>query len=588
MGAREKNAAHTFTLTSTLALCVFLSAPTQGWGQNTSDPFAPDYVAPSEPVATPKAPAPTAPVLPTRSSTPAAQPAPVKTAPVIEETVTQASPTPAPEPVTPAPKPAKTANLSTPDEPGVADNDSSFLEKLSDLFSSEEPEEAPTKEAPAPEVKEATAKNAAPVEPSPAPTEMKEPAPRAIAHNNPVPPAAINPAEEPSAMAENKTQADNPSFLDKLSNLFSNEAPEVKEATVESTSPVKTSSVPTAPTEPVAHTTVTNDPFSPASISPVQPTAAPTSPPPVTPSQPTTAEATTTMTGNQIQADEPSFPDKEQKSTPKPRMAQSVVQKTEQPSTEPESAQAPRKPASEEPGFFERIGNALISPFSTEEEEEPETLAPTQEKDAQPIPSVKEKSEPTKETPPSQTTPQELDPRLRTAKLGLGKDILLGQGDNQLSKQAKCFTKNRGTVAFCTTPTRWPDPIARHFQVSTHLYKGVRGIIKYDGAIATRLYAIFDSDGFNEVIQYFEKQYGPATNTFNRQTRLLKENIDNKSYIWRRPNPDEGLVEVMEIRQFTDMRGPRPDLGHSTIRLYFEGSREIFSMTSDLDFMHLR
>jgi len=529
MGAREKNATQTLILTHTLALCVFLSAPTQGWGQNTSDPFAPNYVAPSEPVATPKAPSPTAPARATQPGTPAAQPAPIKAAPVIEETVTQAPPAPSPAPVTPAPTPTKAAALPAPEEPGIADDGSSFLDKLSNLFSSEEPEEMSAKASPAPKVKEAAIESARRVENLPTPAKVTEP---------------------------------------------------------------------TVTPEPTVQATATKDPFSPASISPAQPTAAPTSPLPIAPSQPARTEEPTTMAENKAQADDPSlldhlsniFTDEKKKAEAEPRSRQSVVQKIEQPSTAPEPSPTPRasEPAPEEPGFFERIGEALTSPFSSDEKDVQETLAPQTEENNQPISNIEENTEPAEGSPPTQTEAHELDPRLRTAKLGLGKDILLGQGDNQLSKQAKCFTKNRGTVAFCTTPTRWPAPIARHFQVSTHLYKGVRGILKYDGAIATRLYAIFNSDGFDEVVQYFERQYGPATNTFNRQTRLLTENIDNKSYIWRRPNPDEGLVEVMEIRQFSDMRGPRPDLGHSTIRLYFEGSREIFSMTSDLDFMHLR
>jgi len=467
MGAQENNAVQTLTLASALAFCVFLSAPTPGWGQNTSDPFAPNYIPPSEPIATPKAPAPTA----------APHPTPVKTAPVIEETARQ------------VPRP------------------------------------------PAPKVRA-------------------------------TPPKSTHPAPPPPALSE-------------------------------STQPINSA-------QPAIQTGVSNDPFDPASIIPDQPTVTPTSAAPLTTTQPDLPKQPKAVTENQPQADPPSLLDRlinvfsqKENSEPEPSPTQPVVQKIEQPHTEPKSEPAPeaRKPAHEKPGFFEQIGNALTSPFSSEEQDEkelPQTPPLSTKQDSQPAPDSKQNNETAKETPPEQIEPQTIDPRLRTARLGLGKDILLGQGDDQLSKQAKCFTKNRGTVAFCTTPTRWPDPIARHFQVSTHLYKDVRGIIKYDGAIATRLYAIFDSDGFNEVVQYFENQYGPATNTFNRHTRLLKENIDNKSYIWRRSNPDEGLVEVMEIRQFSDMRGPRPDLGHSTIRLYFEGSREIFTMTSDLDFMHLR
>lgn len=527
MGARENNAILTLTVTSTLALGLFLSSPTQGWGQNTSDPFAPDYVAPSEPVATPKAPTPTAAPQPAQPTSPTAPPAPVKASSVPEQTVTQAPSSP--KPVTLSSETLKVPSLSPAEDARAAEDSSSFLDKLSNLFSSEETEKTSTKKQQIQTVKEAPVKNTPPVETAPAPQKIAEPAP------TPTP-------------------------------------------------------------EPTVRTATTNDPFSPASVSPAQPTATPTPPPPLTTPRAEPVEEPRMVTESTPQGKEPSFLDRigdlftqeeEQKTKPEQPASQAVAQTAEQPTVEP----APKtEPAPEEPGFFERIGQALTSPFSSQDEEtqnskkKQKTPPPQPKKHPQPLTNAVKESAPAEAAPHS----AELDPRLKAAQLGLGKDILLGQGDNQLSKQAKCFTKNRGTIAFCTSPTRWPDPIARHFQVSTHLYKGVRGIIKYDGAIATRLYAIFDSDGFEEVVQYFEEQYGPATNQFNRHTRLLKENIDNQSYIWRKPNPNEGLVEVMEIRQFSDMRGPRTDLAHSTIRLYFEGSREIFTMASDLDFMHLR
>lgn len=255
------------------------------------------------------------------------------------------------------------------------------------------------------------------------------------------------------------------------------------------------------------------------------------------------------------------------------------VQEKTKPTTTKETSPAPDTSAKtgDDSNLFEKIGDFLKRPIETEKA----------------VPSIANPS-PHAETTPSSTSqavntpPAAPDPRLLKAELGLGRDIKLGQGDDDLAKDAKCFTKNRGTIAFCTTPTRWPDPIARYFDASTHLYKGVRAIVQYDGSIATRLYSVFKSDGFNEVVAYYENLYGPATNTFTRTTRLLKETVENKSYIWRKTNTTEGLVEVMEIRQISDMRGPNPDLEHSTLRVYFEGSRAIFSQVSDLDFMHLR
>jgi hypothetical protein len=238
--------------------------------------------------------------------------------------------------------------------------------------------------------------------------------------------------------------------------------------------------------------------------------------------------------------------------------------------------------------WFGKISSFFTDPFGNDDKadepasmynkpkQESPTLAPKQTK------KQEEEVAPTAEEKPT-------DPRLINAQLGLGRNILLGQGDDDLSKKAKCLTKNRGTVAFCLTPTVWPVRIAKYFDISSHLYRGAQGIVQYDGNIATRLYTLFETDGFDQIVNYYEKTFGPATTHFVRKTRTIKKGIvDNPTYIWRKSNPNEGLTEIFELRKFADTRGSIPDLKHGSMRVFFDGSREIFTLTSDLDYMNLK
>lgn len=239
-------------------------------------------------------------------------------------------------------------------------------------------------------------------------------------------------------------------------------------------------------------------------------------------------------------------------------------------SSNPDSAAEENIPAND---------TAPASPLVEETQPEPQPA---------PVPKAKEEAAIEAEAHPDEPSEIVIDPRLPTAVFGLGSDIHLGQSTAKLSKQAQCFTKNRGMVTYCVNPTKWHPPLDRHFDVSTHLYKGQKAIVQFDGDIATRLYALFNSEGFQQVIRYFEEKFGPPTHHFGRTTRTLKQgDVDNPTYVWRKENEVEGLTEVFEIRQIADTRGSLPDLQRGSIRVYYEGARSIFSLSSDLDFMEL-
>jgi|GEM_PF-1767029 len=567
-----------------VSMGVWVSLTSPGFTQDTLDPFAPDTVAPTEPNATPKAPEPKAPKIvrnPVETERPTIKKAPEKPVVDASQIAPPAPSAPAPEvkPVeqTPPPAPVEaqvqipTAEPAPPvvkpqAEPApvfnVAPNPQTTDPFAPSYVISAQPQPTPASPLAAPPVQATT------VPPQEVPAQPSEPA-QSVTATTPSAPIA---------------EENSPSFFERLGKLFSK--------TEEPTAPEPQNEEP-ASEEPALTPTQQNvkTPLSPDTqiASPQEEVAAPA----LTGSEKTEQASFfeklrnfLTPTQSSKDQDLPKAETTQQVMEEKPNIAPEPATKTEPDPTliQQETPQVPPVPEQENTSLLNKIGDFFSSPFSREE------------KAAQPaeIPAKKQAPAPTGEpavpvqSPAPVADPKPIDPRLVKAEFGLGADIKLGQGDNDLSKQAKCFTKNRGTIAFCTTPTRWPDAIARHFEVSTHLYKGTRAIVQYEGSIATRLYGVFKSDGFQDVVKYYENQYGPATNSFVRNTRLLRKTVENKSYIWRKENPQEGLVEIMEIRQIADTRGPTPDMDNSMIRSYFEGSREIFSQVSDLDFMHLR
>ncbi|MDV7340173.1 hypothetical protein RYZ26_11250 [Terasakiella sp. A23] len=600
--------------------------PTVAADQNNTDPFASTSVAPHLPTA-PQA-APTVPAqivqqpepviikVPERRMVVAPEPAPTPeptTKPVIETETEVVKPV----------EPPKEEKAVVAEQAPVQEEDSpSFFERLGNLFSSEPEEPSPVVETAKPikeieqipepaakpepetyqvvedieyelpgEPEETTLVEAKPepvpdvkaepvAEPEPVPEVVEKTVPEPV--EEPVAPA--QPTElvkqvEPETLAPETDTTDTPGFFERIGKMLSSEETKAASEKITEAEP--------AALEPslieAAKPTPSAEPFDLGAVAPNTPVEAPKAVSPIEPAKPK-AETPKSTGGffNFLTGGDDPEPSNAELVQPEERVIVVEPEPTPEPAVVVEE-RTPRpliaKTIKEEPGFFESIGNFFSSPFSSENDKKEKAQT------VNPAPAV-EAPKPEEVTPPE--PPKPVDPRLVQAKLGLGRDIKLGQSDNDLSRQARCFTKNRGTVAYCLTPTRWPVEIATHFDVSTHLYKGAQGITQYDGDIATRLFTLFNESGFDDIIAYYEKAYGPATNQFVRKTRTFRKGyLDNPTYVWRKENTDEGLTEVFEIRKIADTRGGVPDLQRGSVRVYFEGSREIFALTSDLDYMDL-
>ncbi len=511
----------------------------------SADPFTADAVAPTLPNSLPQV-APPPPLMVEAPTAPQLEPK-ASIEPSLVENV-EPIPTPKSEPseaMKPMFRTAEPTQSAQQHHPAEEENPSLF-ERLGNLFRSE-PEE-PTKTA--------------------LTEEEKDPVPL---------PAKTEPAQVA------KQDAPQRSLGDALGNLSSPSPEKIPEA-AGSQEPVS------AVSQPAAREASTRQPVS--ALKPAEPAFTPTAQEAA--NNPFAAQKVATTTP----AEPPLAPQARQPQTLLPQPVEaaqtpvtstpaSTAVKEEAPTSQPVMEIA--KQEEESPGFFQRIGNFFSDTFSSESDRAI-VVEEEQKKQTQPAPALKEAPAVfTAQSQENKLPSKAMDPRLVKAKLGLGNRIKLGEGDNALSPTAKCFTKNRGTVTFCLTPTQWPQKIEKYFDVSSHLYKGNQGIVQFDGNVATRLFTMFKGDGIEQIISYYENKYGPATHTFQRKTRTVKQGtVENPTWVWRKENLEEGLVEVLEVRKIADMRGSIPDMARGSIRVYFEGAREIFAMTSDLDYMQLR
>lgn len=570
--------------------CLSLTLPAVA--QTTFDPFAKNAVAPTEPMAGPTAPLPVAPKLP---APPAPSPAVVIKAPSVPRVTTPVTTQRLSEPSLPQQVPV-IRNVPTPVTSPVKVAAPSSVKKIIPYAT-----QAPAAyNVPAnPKTTDPfAASNVAPSLPTDTPQAatpqaMKTPKPVKVPSiPEPITAKVVTspqmatpdlPTDTPQAATTQAIKTFKPNVEPLLEKNVVKEIslPAETPVTAEVVKPVKAPSIPKpitakvvtppAPVQtPTAYVTQAPAPYNvPANPNTTDPFAASN----VAPSLPTDAPQAPTPLAMKVL-----------KPVVEPLAEKSVVKEVSLP-TEPVVTSEVVPPVDEEPlhiDVLERIGNFFSDAFNFEDK----PVEPIAEKKPEVIEKIVEQVEPEiiKE---AIVKPQ--DPRLAKATFGLGQLIKLGQGDDDLSKNAKCFIKNRGTVTFCLTPTKWPSKIRKHFAVSSPIYRDMQGIVQFDGNLATRLFGVFNKDGFQDIVNHYENKFGPASLKFTRRTRTLSNGtVDNPVYVWKKENTDDGLVEIFEIRQTADLPGSLPDVKRGSIQAYFEGAAEIFARSSHLDFMDLR
>ena len=176
--------------------------------------------------------------------------------------------------------------------------------------------------------------------------------------------------------------------------------------------------------------------------------------------------------------------------------------------------------------------------------------------------------------------------------LSLGRSVTLENsyppGEGGFDPYNRCVKKNRGTTLFCLESVDWPEAMQSDFLVPTILYTGQKAIVRYDQGIASRFHALFPSDSFKRIAQYFHERYGPPTDAWNRSIApFAQPRQDNPTPAWRSIDPKTQVVTVLEIRKFDDSRGGFPDTKRGAVMLYLANSPPIFPQVSSHELMRL-
>ncbi len=200
------------------------------------------------------------------------------------------------------------------------------------------------------------------------------------------------------------------------------------------------------------------------------------------------------------------------------------------------------------------------------------------------------------ESPPPVTGPRPgvlSQTLLSDVSFSLGESVTLESalppGENGSDPQNECVKKNRGTTLFCIEPVDWPDELRATFTVPTILYTGNMAIVRYDQGEPSRLHALFPSEAYQTVTDYYEGRYGEPTEIWKRSIAPLAEpRRDNPTVAWRSRDPDTNAITVLEVRQFDDSRGGFPDTKRGAVMLYVENSPAIFPQVSSHELMRLK
>lgn len=179
---------------------------------------------------------------------------------------------------------------------------------------------------------------------------------------------------------------------------------------------------------------------------------------------------------------------------------------------------------------------------------------------------------------------------LNNVRLTIGKSLRLGRIPRRRrddpNYRERCVRKKRGTVAFCVVPVDWPEDLIEHFQVSSVMYDGAKAIARYDDERATYFHTLFNSSGFDAVIDHYRKRYGGPTESWARRMVVMASPPrPNPTLLWRSVGPSTNLTTTLEVRKYDDARGGFPDTKRGVVLLYHTWSSPIFPEISSLELM---
>ena len=182
---------------------------------------------------------------------------------------------------------------------------------------------------------------------------------------------------------------------------------------------------------------------------------------------------------------------------------------------------------------------------------------------------------------------------LTSKNLVLGTSLALGKARPAVSQKAGLrggfVVKKGGDLAFHLEKVDWPKNLRTPFDVSTHLYKGRRAIVRYDSGVATYVHSNFAAGSYDQVVDFYSGRLGPPVSTTTREVvRFAKPRLENPTAVWKSYFADSDTFATLEIRKYDDARGNFPDTRTGVVLLYSSNSSPVFPELSSRDLMNLR
>jgi len=171
--------------------------------------------------------------------------------------------------------------------------------------------------------------------------------------------------------------------------------------------------------------------------------------------------------------------------------------------------------------------------------------------------------------------------------LYMGHDSVIGERYDAATYAAEaCVERALQGSVFCLKKLNWPSEIAKSFATDTAFVLPGEGVVRYENGTVSRVYAVFKSGDFADVVKYMQHRFGPPQEREIVWMHMLEApKLPNTTFRWQAFNADHTEAIVLEVRNYDDLRRSFADMDHGMVRLFRNGSRPIFKHISTMDLM---
>ena len=169
----------------------------------------------------------------------------------------------------------------------------------------------------------------------------------------------------------------------------------------------------------------------------------------------------------------------------------------------------------------------------------------------------------------------------------VGKDTVIGTPyDAKKFGPEDCIERALHGSIFCLANLHWPAEIVEKFAVDTAFTLPGEALIRFENGTISRVYAIFDSQSFADVVKHMQRNFGaPSEREIVWMPVMESPRLPNTTFRWKALSADRKDTMVLEVRNYDDLRRSFADMEHGLVRLYRDGSRPIFKHISTMDLM---